>query len=263
MNRQSDFRIQDLIVITCILTLFLTLALPTLCTSAGKSRKAVCSNNIRLTGLGLNMWRDNSLSGTYPVWDMASNQYLHPWCDMIAMQGQYTPQWIEGNRQRIESVGMLPEDFGKYVDDGEIFMCPADHAHPHRINEGRSMAWGFWRNQDEDGYEYSYTLNHNVASSFNRLDKDPSRQCLTIDGLWTFSMNFSGYYLDDPNNYWGSPNWYSNTVGYFHGVGSQARANVCVRDNSVKSVRWGSSGDGIDTEKVYFIAPGESIDVYE
>ena len=235
----------------------LSIILPAIAATTGRSRTAVCRNNLKTLAAGLNLWKDNSLTGYYPVHDMAATSHLHPWEDMISMTGQYTPSWIELNRSWLVSLKMPPEDFHRTVDDTSVFMCPADHPHPHRINIGRSSAWGF----SSDGYEYSYGINTSIEVRnlpvTPKFAKDTSTQVLCIDGLWDFTINFSAYYIDDPTSYYGTGGWYCNTVGYFHG--SDPSANLGCVDGSIKSVRWGTEGSGIDTNKIFFREAGEAL----
>ena len=247
-----NFRFQDLVAVMCIVLMLCAVVLPAWTGSAGRSRRAVCSNNMKLIGVGLEMWRKNAKTGRYPTWDMpsfAGGGDLGPWCEMIAMVDPFTPENIEANRYYLESVGMPPEDFSKTVDSMKIFRCPADHPHPHRINEERSHAWGF------DPYRYSYSINTAVATRSGGAPtyaEDASSQVLSPDGLWTWSMNLSGYYVDDPSGPFSYPSWSCNTVGYFHKGNS---ANFVLRDGHVENHRWNPEEGLPDTEDNYFMEP--------
>ena len=259
MNKGTNFRFQDVIVIMCAVVMLFAVILPAWTGSAGRSRRAVCSNNMKLIGVGLEMWRKNAKTGRYPTWDMpsfAGGGDLGPWCEMIAMVDPFTPENIEANRYYLESVGMPPEDFSKTVDSMKIFRCPADHPHPHRINEERSAAWGF------DAYKYSYTLCVAVSGRTYRCPiyaSDASSQVLSPDGVWSFSENLSGYYLNDPGNSYDTGGWYCNTVGYFHKNDS---ANFVLRDGHVENHRWDWDQGLPDTEDIYYGKPGESYSAY-
>ena len=199
------------------------------------------------------------MTGRYPTWDMpwfpgTGDGDLGPWCEMIGMVYPFTPENIEANRIYLEHSGMPPEDFSKTVDSMKIFRCPADHPHPHRINQERADAWSF------NPLEYSYTLCSPLADRRHGLfAEDPSGQVLSADGVWTWSHNFSGYYVDDPDRPFNDPTWYCNTVGYFH---KDSSANSVLRDGHVENHRW-DSGEGLpDTDDIYFGEPGESYDVF-
>jgi len=208
-------------------------------------------NNMKLIGVGLEMWRKNAVTGRYPGWDMpgfdgTSSRDLNPWCRMIGMVYPFTPEIIEANRDYLESGGMPPEDFSKTVDSMDIFRCPADHPHPHRINQERSDAWAF------NPYEYSYTINVNVV--WKNYHSEVHKQVLSADGLWPWGMNLSGIWVDDPSAGWNHPSWLSNTVGYWHREGG---ANFLLRDTHVETHRYPP-----DTNEIFFGEPGESLHAF-
>lgn len=276
--RTKRFRRQDLAVLLCICAMFVSVMVPALSQNAILSRMAVCSNNMKQIGVGLELWRRNS--GRYPPWDMpwmaGGNPNIGPWPDVLIMQKGYDIENIEAHRVELEAMGTPPEFFIKTVDDDRIFRCPEDHPHAHRINEQRSRAWSFWREDDKDGYAYSYGI---AASAANRaglgtyedddgrvhsgLHPDASSQILAADGLWSWIMNYWGAYVDNPNaGFNAGPNrgWANNCMGYFHGNGRSA--NVVVRDGAVKRVNYGVNGNGINTEELFFYGRSESLTVF-
>ncbi len=254
----AKFRLKEVVILLFVAGMVFSLLLPVLAENIRTSRMAVCSNNLKLIGVGLEMWRKNAMTGRYPTWDMpilASGGDLGPWCEMIGMVYPFTLENIEANRFHLEYSGMPPEDFSKTVDSMKIFRCPADHPHPHRINQERADAWSF------NPLEYSYTLCYALAkrSGYPIFAKDPSSQVLSADGVWTWSHNFSGYYVDDPDNPFNDPNSFCNTVGYFHQSDS---ANFVLRDGHVENHRWDPQEGLPDTQDVYFGEPGESYDAF-
>ena len=254
MNGHFRFRLQDLIVILCVFLLMAAVVMPMWTVSARRSRAAVCRNNMKLIGVGLELWKQNA--GRYPPWSMphivGGNPNLGPWPDMLAMQKGFDAANLEAHKSYLESRDLSPEDFTKTVDEDKIFMCPADHPHPHHINEDRARAWNFWRSDDEDGYQYSYTLSMSCVDKKYHGQTDD--QILSADGLWDWGMNLSGVWVNDPNASWDTPHWYSNTVGYWHKGGS---ANLLLRDLHVEIHKYPP-----DTNEVFFGEPGESLDAY-
>jgi type II secretory pathway pseudopilin PulG len=250
----------ELLVVVAIIAILMAILLPALHMAREKAREARCISNMKQIGIALELWKNAAATGWYPQHDMPTGNLLNSWCDMIAMNGRFTREWVAANRDFLKSAKQPQEDFGKYVDALDIYNCPGDKPHPHRINEGRARAWNFWRDDDNDGYEYSYTICY-AATKRNAVGpieaKDASGQMLSADGVWTWTENLSGYYLDSPNNAWNNPTWYCNTVGYFH-RGGKAATVVC-RDNSVKSIAWGSGGRGLNMYEVFCGEPGEEI----
>ena len=256
------FTLVELLVVIAIIAILMAILLPALSMAREKAREARCLSNVKQIGLALIQWQNNALSGKFPNHDMPSGGRLNSWCEMIAMYRRFTPEWVENNRAWLEEVKQQPpEDWEKYIDNMEVFMCPSDKPHPHRINEGRSRAWSFWREADHDGFEYSYTISFPCERRNNSgpiLDKNASGQMLSADGVWPWTENLSAFYLDDPNNGWDNPTWFCNTVGYFH----RGRANVVCRDGSGRSIRWGKKGSGLDTNETHNGLAGESLTVF-
>ncbi len=256
MNKGMNFRFQDLIAVMCIVLMLCAVVLPAWTGSAGRSRRAVCWNNMKLIGVGLELWRQNP--GRYPNWDysntgLCSNPDLGPWCDALALKEPiFARENLEANRERLEADGYSLEFFIRTVNHTKIFRCPADHPHPHWINEGRSRAWNFWRADDEDGYQYSYAIG--VASVSKQYHARADSQILSADGLWPWGMNLSGIWVTDPSAGWNYPSWLSNTVGYWHGRGG---ANFLLRDIHVETHEYPA-----DTNQIFFGEPGESLHAF-
>jgi prepilin-type N-terminal cleavage/methylation domain-containing protein len=258
-NRAQAFTLVELLVVVAIIAILMAILLPALSLAREKAREAACIGNIKQVGVGLEMWRNNSQTQKYPILDRpgfggTSNSELNSWCKMIAMVEPFTPQKIEAGRAGLEGQGMPPEDFSKCVDNVEAFKCPGDKPHPHRINEDRASSWGF------SPFEFSYTICVALAARTNGCPlyaKDASGQILSQDGVWTWTECQAAYYLDNPGYGFDYGGWHCNTVGYFHG--NSTRSNVVCRDNSVKSVRWGNQGNGLDTNSIYLGEPGETL----
>ena len=247
----KGFTLVELLVVVAIIAILMAILLPALSLARDKAREARCLGNIKQIGLALEMWIQNASSGAYPTWDRPTGRDLNPWPEMLAMKGQYTAAWVSANQNTQMGMG-YGSDINKYVDTVEIFKCPSDKPHPHRINQDRANSWVF------NPYVYSYAIG--VACSQKIFDKDASSQILAADGVWSWDQNHSAFYLDDPNSGFSNPSWWSNCIGYFHGRAT--RATVVCRDNSAKNVRWGTRGNQIDTKQIFFGKPGEDLNAF-
>ena len=179
----------------------------------------------------------------------------------------FTREQLESRRLSLAHWGVSPDDFIKVVDNLEVFMCPSDNPHPHRINEDRvGDHGGFWAQYEVYGYSYGLNV---AVSPYDRtwvmddtkppsLDRDASSQVLAGDGTMFELYNFRAGYLEVPDCPWNYPYGFSNSVGYFH-VRYQV-ANLVCRDGSARSVNYGENASGIDTNGIFFWERGESID---
>ena len=157
----------------------------------------------------------------------------------------------------LESSEYPPELFTKVIDGFEVFMCPSDRPHPHRLNRDRHESWGFVP------YEYSYAISGALTNGpwwwianyrKDYFDTDASSQILASDGTWCSVVDFSANYVEDANSIWDKPSWMSNSLGFFH-TNCRSATVVC-RDGSVKSVMYGY----IDTNEIFFWQRGEPLD---
>ena len=261
-QNKNGFTLVELLVVVAIIAILMAILLPALSMAREKARQAQCIGNLKQQGIAMIMWFDNA--GKYVFWDdppMGVNGSLAAWPEVLGMAIAYTRDKVEKNRAYLTAQAYPPEFFTKVVDNMQVFMCPSDKPHPHRINQGRANSWKF------APYEYSYTLNHAITCGevgyFIRpwkWDKDSSAQVLVADGVWSWGTNFRANYIDDPNSSFDQPMGHSNTVGFFHGGGQSA--NVTCRDGSVRSVRYGSKGNSINTKDIFFVQRGESLDIF-
>jgi prepilin-type N-terminal cleavage/methylation domain-containing protein len=254
------FTLVELLVVVAIIAILMAILLPALSLAREKAREARCIGNVKDQGVAMEMWVNNA--ERYPLWDippMGEGGSLASWPEMLAMEVAFTPEKLENWRNLLTAEKYPPELFTKTSDNIEVFNCPSDKPHPHRMNKDRADAWGFVP------YEYSYGLNHAITEGVGwhrppKLDKDTSAQVLIGDGLWSWMMNFRALYLDDPNCSFNQPLGHCNIMGYFHG--HYQAAVLITRDGSAKTVRYGTQGKDIRTKDIFFVERNEMLDVW-
>jgi prepilin-type N-terminal cleavage/methylation domain-containing protein len=266
---RTGFTLVELLVVVAIIAILMALLLPALHMAREKAREAKCIGNLKQSGLALTQWYNNA--DRYPEWDipsMAPGGELGSWPEMLAMlEPAFDAQNVEDNRGWLKGRGLnLADHFTKVVDNMEVFMCPGDNPHPHRINYARASAWPF---NPEIEYKYSYGIAVGAVGKLSeddngglqrRLHKNASSQILAADGVWDWIQNYWAAYIDNPNAAFDSGGWWSNCMGYFHG--NSRRAVVVCRDGSARTVQYGSNGSNIDTRDVFYYGTSEDLRVF-
>ena len=273
-QKQTAFTLVELLVVVAIIAILMAILLPALSMAREKARQAVCLGQGKDIGNGMFMWYQNA--NRYPPWDLpprhngwigGPSDHLNAWPEMMTAVGRFEPSTLESLKNAFKSAGLSIEMFSKVIDNIDVFKCPSDKPHPHRINTGRATAWNF--ESEAKGYKYSYGISYaaSLGGSVNdqdqvtkNLHKNASSQVCFADGVWSWISNFSGTYVDNPNAPFDNPSWYSNCIGYFHG--NFTTANVFCCDGSAKSQKYGVNGNGLDFQKAFFWGPKENKDVY-
>ena len=274
-SRVRGFTLVELLVVIAIIAILASLLLPALSLARERARQARCLGQGKDIMNGMTIWYDNA--ERYPPWDLpprhngwigGPSDHLNAWPEMLALVGRFDPQVMASLEDAFKTNGLPVEKFTRVLDNLEVFMCPSDKPHPHRINADRAREWSF--ESEAGGYKYSYGIGY--AASFGAsisettgqlvrsLHKNASAQICIADSTWSWVANYSGYYVDDPNSQWNYPQWYSNGTGYFHGKYNSV--NVFCRDGSAKWQQYGKAGGGISFRKAFFWGTRESKDEY-
>ncbi len=241
-SEKSAFTLVELLVVVAIIAILMAILLPALNFAREKARMARCMSNLRQAGQALQMYFNTW--DAYPYWAwLPGGDHENPWEENLLGDKKY--------RDYRDILGF--EGIQTYVDDRDVFMCPSDNPHPSRINKERNDTWGHL-------FEFSYGLSAIVGAGDSLgkdndafYAKDASAQVLSCDGNWSWMRNFSGNYLEGIP--WNVPNWYSNTVAYWHMNNTQINMLCC--DGHVKSYRY-EKDRYPDTTEVYFLYAGES-----
>ena len=221
-KKNNGLGLLELFAIIFIFLFMMSLAFPAVIQLSSRQRSVICQDNLKKLGVALNLYFNDYKE--YPVWDKPIGPKLNSFIDWALKEGGY-------------------------VEDEQIFRCPADNPHPSRVNKERARAWNY------NPFEYSYGISS--VAVYGKIHEQRARQILSGDANWSWMHNLSGYYLLGLP--WHTPLWYSNTVAYRHKNNS---ANFLFHDGHVEGFEarfWLGKQTKPDTNEIFFGRPGEGI----
>ncbi len=194
-----------MLVVIAIIAILAALLLPALQGARQSARNAVCLSNLHQIAVALEGYRGDN--GRFPpTWDFGLHPHLGTWLDFL----------LGDECDRVNDFRVRGYNNQTYIDDEDLYMCPADKPHPSQVNEDRGSAWGFV-------FDHSYggavpALQPSDAGPGPYEAYEASKQVLASDGHWIWMQNFSHQYVY--GEAWNNPNWWASTVSFRHKMGS-------------------------------------------
>lgn len=223
-TRLPAFTLIELLLVIAIISLLLSVLLPTLSTARERAKAVTCGGRLNQIGKALTFCLEEN--NAYPIWDdgAASDTPEHysimaTWLDVLYAH--------------------------EYLGNLEVAYCPADQR-PDPANIQRGAEWDFYYPKPLGGgfgADHSYGIAVPFASGAWKeqgnsyrfeVDRYEGNRVLAADGWWTWLHGFSAHVL--ANNDVLDPYWGGNTVGFRHGTPQQPAANVLHQDQSVVRV---------------------------
>jgi prepilin-type N-terminal cleavage/methylation domain-containing protein len=260
---RGGFTLIELLVVVAIIALLISILVPTLSLAREQGKTVKCGANLEQIGVALSICQ-NEYNNFFPMWDDGA---INP------NQKKILGTWLDVLKQRY-AYGM----------DGGY--CPSDNR-PDFLNAQRGGAWDFrypppgTMQGRIGGADYSYAISIPLASGAHMSDdtytcggvtestkdlfhRGVSNRVLAGDAFWSWLHNLSGQAII--SNDFSTPNWFSNTAGYRHGLSITFRpgANFLKQDLHVEEAKFDLSRyeNGIDTSLHFITCPGEPLDVY-
>lgn len=251
------FTLIELLVVVAIISLLISILLPSLRTAREQAKTTVCGTALRGTGVGVEMCRQEN--------------------------NEFGPSWDDGEAV-FSAAGALPVmytwvdtlfDIG-YISDPEVGLCPTDQR-PDEVTSLRvtSLGWSFGivNNLGVDeparpGVRTSFAINKVAHHNF-REDRwrDASQQIYAVDGWWPWFANIESVWLDSQEHGTGISIFQFEELsmaGWRHGEGR--RLNSLFFDGHVDLLRRGRLNGPkreirdpglFDTTKAFTWLPGE------
>lgn len=262
------FTLIELLVVVAIISLLISILLPSLTCAREQAKAAKCGAN--LNGIGKSVFAcftENKDFG--PAWD--DGEYLSSTTSTPNLP-MYT--WVDV---------LFDLD---YIGDWKAGICPSDRR-PDELAQDRALRWGpagkpyvFVEQpgigeQAKNGVRTSYALNSIMHYGYrkDRFDADPARQIYAVDGWWNWFASYNASYLWTTDLYGKSkdplatPDQYGTMVGWRHGCGKTFQANTLFLDGHVENVQpkppknvidANLLRDGTDTVRSFTWLPDES-----
>lgn len=242
------FSLAELLVVTGIIALLISVMLPPLHAAHKQAQAAQCGAQLQQIGLALESGRAEH-RGFYPLWDDGGSPTRYTWIDLLVQQRLLpTPR-----------IGYCPDDLRPSE------LSAARGLQQQVIYPGSASAYGI---------DYSYGIAVPLSAGswawtptgdepvgrryvLEDYERSPGQRVLAGDAHWSTLYNLSGDALEGHD--WSYPTQYDNMVAWRH---RGLSANMLFQDGHVSRLKYlPGKAEPVNTAKAFVWFPGESMNI--
>lgn len=264
------FTLVELIVVIGIISLLLSIILPSLQVARKQANGAMCA--VHLQQLGRALLDAHTTENFFPYWDDDGAPVRFTWIDVLVQNRYLQVSTGRYNQSLVDARIRGPVD-----NPVRVGYCPEDPL-PDPLNRDRHANLIYPRTGTYGGVDYSYGIGAPLSAGgwalsgsgvegrkrFREYQRNTDGRVLAGDAISSRIYNLSGYAIE--SGIWNDPTQYDNTVAWSRhsSAGSLGgRANILFQDGHLAAISYNPTDEDspINTSRTFVWQLGERFDV--